>query len=62
MANSTKPSCVDILTLAGGDIEWALLLVPVDETLKRFRRVGAALTYPKMIGGEPGMHGHFEIL
>ncbi|KAK1974445.1 heterokaryon incompatibility protein-domain-containing protein [Colletotrichum cereale] len=43
-------SCVDIFTAARSEeVYWALLLQPVDDTEKRFTRVGVAVLWPRAL-------------
>lgn len=58
-----KRSCFDFWTLAHGThVEWALLLVALDESEVQFKRVGLATLYPDKIKGDRGTPVHFEII
>ncbi|KAK1958649.1 HET-domain-containing protein [Colletotrichum sublineola] len=55
-------ACVDILNVARSEeVHWALLLQPVDDTLKRYTRVGVALLWPRALEKGEGEFTEFEI-
>jgi len=46
----------------GTHVHWALILTPVDESEKTFKRIGLALLYPDRLGEDGVRVGEFEII
>ncbi|OBR10930.1 Alkyl hydroperoxide reductase thiol specific antioxidant mal allergen [Colletotrichum higginsianum IMI 349063] len=56
-------ACVDLYKVGRSkEVHWALLLQPVDNTLKKFTRVGVALLWPRALETGEGEVTEFEIV
>ncbi|KAJ0163679.1 hypothetical protein CTA2_2591 [Colletotrichum tanaceti] len=56
-------ACVDIFKAGRSkEVHWALLLQPVDDTMKKFARVGVALLWPRALKMAKGEVTEFEIV